>query len=111
MESTATFKYVRMAPRKVRLLADLVRGKNVRHALDLLQFSRKTAAQDMGKLIRSAVANANQKGGVRTETLYVKKVMVNPGPIMKRFMPRAKGSASAIQKKMSHLVVVLEERV
>lgn len=111
MESKATFKYVRITPRKARLIADLVRGKNVQHALDLLQFSRKSAAVDMGKLIRSAVANANQKGGVRVETLYVKTVMVNGGPIMKRFMPRAKGSASAIQKKMSHLVVVLEEKV
>lgn len=92
-------------------MADLVRGKNVSQALELLQFSRKGAAVDMGKLIRSAAANASVKGGVRVDSLYVKKVMVNAGPIMKRFMPRAKGSASAIQKKMSHLIVVLEERV
>lgn len=111
MESSATFKYVRTGPRKLRLVADHVRGRKVQTAIDILKFSTKRAALDLGKLIRSAVSNANQKGGGRVESLYVKKIYVNQGPILKRFMPRAKGSASPIQKKMSHVTVVLEEKI
>lgn len=111
MQSTATFKHIRIAPRKVRRVVDLVRGKNVQKALDLLRFERKMAARDVSKLIRSALANANQKGGVRLDSLIVKTIMVNQAGIMKRIMPRARGSASSIQKKMSHITVVLEEKI
>jgi large subunit ribosomal protein L22 len=111
MESTATFKHLRITPRKLRRVVDLVRGKPVQQALDILQFDRKAASTDIIKLLKSAVANANQKGGVRLDSLYVKTIMVNPGPIMKRFTPRARGSASAIQKKTSHVTVVLDAAI
>ena len=111
MEATATFKYLRVAPRKLRLIVDQVRGKNVQKALDLLKFDRKTAARDVSKLLRSAVANADQKGGIKLEALYVKDIQVNQAPILKRWLPRARGSASSIHKKMSHMKVVLGERI
>ena len=111
MEVKATFKFIRKGPRKLRWVVDQVRGKNVQDALDLLKFDRKNGAGDVGKLIRSAVANATQKGGVKVDALYVKRIMVDQAAIMKRFTPRARGSASAIQKKLSHITVVLEERI
>lgn len=111
MEVTAKFKFIRRGPRKLRLVVDQVRGKPVQEALDLLKFDTKNGALEVSKLIRSAVANASQKGGVKLNSLYVKKIMVDQGAIMKRFTPRARGSASAIQKKMSHITVVLEERI
>ena len=111
MEAKATFKNIRIAPRKMRLVVDHVRGKGVQEALDILQFNRKVAAKDVSKLLKSAVANASQKAGVRPDSLYVKSIMVGPGTIIKRFTPRARGSASAIQKKTSHITVVLDERI
>lgn len=111
MESKATFKYVRKGPRKVRRVVDLVRGKDVQAALDLLKFDKRSQARDVEKLIRSALANASTKGGVRVDTLYVKSIMVHQGPILKRWMPRARGAASPIHKKMSHMTVTLDERI
>lgn len=111
MESKAIFKQVRIGPRKARRVADMVRGKDVQKALDILKFDRHMIAKDFGKLIKSAVSNAMQKGGVRPDTLYVKTIMVDQAAIMKRFMPRARGSASQIQKKLSHITVVLGERL
>lgn len=111
MESQAKFKFVKGSPRKIRILADMVRGKRVQEALDILHFQRKAHAIDMSKLIRSALANALQKGGVRTDSLVVKKICVDQALIMKRISPRARGSASSIHKKMSHLSVTLESNV
>ncbi|HBF13582.1 MAG TPA: 50S ribosomal protein L22 [Deltaproteobacteria bacterium] len=111
MEAKAKFTYIRQSPRKLRLVVDLVRGKGVQEALDCLKFQRKVGAVDVSKLIRSAVANALQKGGARADRLFVKTIMVDQAAIMKRFMPRAKGSASSIQKKLSHMTVVLDERI
>jgi large subunit ribosomal protein L22 len=88
-----------------------VRGLDVAKALDILKFDRKPSARDVGKAIASAAANARQKAGVREDRLYVKKVMVNAGPMLKRFMPRARGSASSIMKRQSHLVVIVDERI
>lgn len=107
----ATFKSIKIGPRKARRVADMVRGKGVEKALDILRFDRHMIATDFSKLIKSAVANAMQKGGVRPDTLFVKTIMVNQATMMKRFMPRARGSASAIQKKLSHITVVLGERL
>jgi large subunit ribosomal protein L22 len=106
----AKLRYLRVAPRKVRLVADQVRGMPVQQALDLLTFARKSAAIDISKLIRSAVANADQKGGIDVDNLVVKTVLVDQGPIIRRFLARARGSASRINKKTSHITVVLEER-
>lgn len=106
----AHLRYLRVAPRKVRLVADDVRGLPVQEALDLLTFARKSAAIDLSKLIRSAVANADRKGGIDVDNLVVKTVMVDQGPTIRRFLARARGSASRINKKTSHITVVLEEK-
>lgn len=103
----ATLKNYRQSPRKVRLLADLVRGKNVPDALRTLSFVNKRAALPFAKVIRSAAANAKQAG--RTEdSLKVAKVTVDKGLTYKRFMPRARGSASPINRRSSHVTVELK---
>ena len=105
----ATLKNYRQSPRKVRLIADLVRGKKVDVALAQLQFLDKRAAQPFAKVIESAVANATQ-GGVSAENLVISEVRVDKGTVMKRFMPRARGSASRINKRNSHIFVALAEK-
>jgi large subunit ribosomal protein L22 len=102
----AVLKNYRQSPRKVRLLADLVRGKKVKNALDLLAFADKRAAEPFAKVIRSAEANAKNAGADVTK-LIIKSVAVNKGTVLKRFMPRARGSASAIRKRNSHIEVEL----
>jgi large subunit ribosomal protein L22 len=111
MESKAHLRDFRMAPRKVALVADLVRGKPVGSALNILKFTRKAAARPMAKLIRSAVANATDlsKGLVDVDALYVKTISVDQGTTLRRFMPRAMGRASRINKKSSHVHVVLSD--
>ncbi|MCK6530948.1 50S ribosomal protein L22 [Myxococcota bacterium] len=110
MESRASLKFVRMAPRKARLVADLVRGKDVSKALDLLQFAEKRSAPIVSALIRSAMANASSKdAGVDADRLYVKTITVDQGPTLRRWTPRAMGRATRINKKTSHIVVVLDE--
>lgn len=102
----AILKNYRQSPRKVRLIADLVRGKKVSEALVTLQFVDKRAAEPFAKVIKSAVANASDQG-VATENLIVKTVSVNKGVTYKRMMPRARGSASRINKRNSHILVEL----
>lgn len=111
MEARATFKYLRRSPQKLRRIVDQVRGRNVQKALDTLKFDRKPAARDVDKLIRSAVANADQKGSINVDALYVKDIQVSQAPTLKRWMTRARGSASSINKRASHLTVVLDERI
>jgi large subunit ribosomal protein L22 len=106
----ARIRYLRVAPRKVRLVADQVRGLKVQQAIDLLTFTKKSAARDISKLLRSAVANADRKGGIDVDNLVVGSIWVDQGPIIRRFLPRARGSASRINKKTSHITVVLEEK-
>jgi len=106
----AKISYLRVAPRKVRLVCDLVRGKKVQVALDTLRFTKRGVSRDLLKLIQSAVANANQKGGIDVDNLYVHRLTVDQGPIIKRWLPRARGSASPIQKKTSHVTVILAEK-
>lgn len=107
---TAKLKYLRVAPRKVRLVADQVRGLPVQQAIDTLAFAAKSSAIDVSKLLRSAVANADRKGGIDVDTLVVKTITVDQGPIIRRSLARARGSASRINKKTSHITVVLEEK-
>jgi large subunit ribosomal protein L22 len=109
MESTAHLRYLRMSPRKAGLVASLVRGKPVETALNILKFTPRAAARPIEKLIKSAVANATDlsKGEVDVDTLYVKTISVHQGPTQKRYMPRAMGRATPIQKKTSHIHVVL----
>lgn len=110
-EFRANVTFVRITPRKMGLLADEVRGKAINDALTYLQFStRKRTAMVLHTLIKSAVANANQKGTVDLDRLFVKRILVGQGPILKRFRPRAKGSAFRINKKTSNISVALAER-
>ncbi|MEK7613092.1 MAG: 50S ribosomal protein L22 [Patescibacteria group bacterium] len=109
-DATAKLKNYRQSPRKVRLVADLVRGKNVEHALALLATLPKRASEPMAKLIRSAVANARTNKGVEAANLIISHVDVGQGIVFKRSMPRARGRASAIRKKSSHITLALSAR-
>src|SRR6185437_12293986 len=110
MEVKASLRYSRMAPRKIRLVADTVRGKNVNEAVKILSFLNKKSAPILKKLLQSAIANAEQKKTLDVDNLFVKHISVDQGPTMKRYMPRAQGRASEIKKKTSHVNLVLEER-
>jgi large subunit ribosomal protein L22 len=104
----ARLSFLRVAPRKVRLVADNVRGLPVGEALAMLKYTPQAAAKPLAKLLRSAVANAEQKGGhVDVDALYVKTLTVDGGPKMRRFMPRAMGRAFRIEKRTSHVYVEL----
>jgi len=109
METKAVAKYIRISPQKVRLVADLVRGKKVEDALNILMFTPKGSAPVIAKLLKSAVANAGQKEGVDVDTLVVKRIFVDEGPTMKRFRARAMGRGTRILKRMSHITIALEE--
>lgn len=111
MAYSARVSFIRIAPRKMIVLADEVRGKSVNEALKALAGSRrKRSAGIVSKLLKSAVANADQKGTADVDNLYVQSIMVGGGPILKRFRPRAKGSASSRFKRTSHVTVTLAER-
>ncbi len=105
----AVLKNYRQSPRKVRLIADLVRGKDVKKALQTLAFVNKRASDPFAKLIKSAVANARQ-AGAQIENLVVKSVQVNKGTVLKRYMPRARGSAAQILKRNSHITIELDTK-
>lgn len=108
METQAKLRNVRLSPRKARLVVDMVRGKGIQEALNILQFSPQKTAPILSKLLKSAVANAEQKGVSDVDQLFVKTVMVDQGPVLRRFMPRAQGRASRIRKPTSHITVVLD---
>lgn len=110
VEVRATAKYVRMAPRKTRMVVDMIRNLPVAKALEVLQFSTRAAAEPVSKVLRSAIANAVINNGLRADDLYVKIAYVDEGPTLKRIRPRAKGSASRINKRMSHITVVVAPR-
>ena len=110
MEVKAKLRFVRVAPRKARLVADLIRGKRSEEALNILTFTQKAAAKILIKLLKSAIANATQKKNIDVDRLYVKQITVDQGPTMKRFMPRALGRATTIRKRTSHIHIVLDER-
>lgn len=109
MESRAVARFVRVSPRKVRLIMDEVRGKKVDEALRVLSFSPQKGAHLLKKLINSAVANAEANKELDVDSLYVKKLYADKGTTMKRFRPRAMGRATRIRKRTSHLTVVLDE--
>jgi large subunit ribosomal protein L22 len=111
MESKAHLRFLSMSPRKVSTVAALVRGKPVGQALNILRFTSRAAALPVAKLIKSAVANATDlsKGQVDVDKLVVKTISVDQGPTQRRYMPRAMGRASRINKKTSHIHVVLAE--
>ena len=109
MEAKAIVRHVRMSPRKMRVVANLVRGKSVDQAMSLLKLMPKKGAVVIGKLIVSAVANAEQQGDVNVDNLVVRDCSVDNGPILKRWMPRAMGRANRIQKRTSHIELVVAE--
>jgi large subunit ribosomal protein L22 len=111
MEASATLRYLRITPRKVRAVADLIRGKKVDLALRQLAYVEKRSALPLAKLLRSAVANADQaaKGQLDADALYVRELQVGQGPSLKRFMPRAMGRAFKVMKKTSHIVIVVTD--
>ena len=109
MEATAKLTSVRLSPRKTRLVVDMVRGKQIQIALNILRFSPQPSAKIVAKLLTSAVANAEQKGVSDVDRLFVKTIQVDGGAVLKRFVPRAMGRASRIRKPTSHISVVLAE--
>lgn len=113
MESKAKLRLARVSPQKARLVADLIRGKQASEALEILKFTRKKSAGFFHKLVESAVANAEHKANKTDEfldidDLYIRTVFVDQGPTLRRFRPRARGSANRIHKKTSHITVILE---
>jgi len=109
MEVRAVARFVRISPRKIRLVMDQVRGKKVEEALNLLSFSPQKGAFLLRKLINSAVANAEGNSGLDVDTLHIKRVFADEGPTLKRFRPRAMGRATRVRKRTSHLTVILDE--
>lgn len=106
----ANFKHIRISPQKVRGVVNLVRGKQVDNALAELRFCKKGAAKPVLKLVKSAIANAKQKGGIALENLFIKAITVNNGPIMKRWKARSRGMAHRILKRSCHISVELGEK-
>lgn len=109
MESSAKLSFARLSPRKTRLVVDMVRGKDIQTALNILRFSPQPSARLIAKLLSSAVANAEQKGVSDVDRLFVKTICVDGGPVLRRFVPRAMGRASKIRKPTSHISVVLAD--
>ncbi|HAS6343982.1 TPA: 50S ribosomal protein L22 [Vibrio vulnificus] len=110
MEAIAKHNFARISPQKARLVADLIRGKSVDQALEILTFSNKKAAVLVKKVLESAIANAEHNEGADIDDLNVAKIFVDEGPAMKRIMPRAKGRADRILKRSSHITVVVADR-
>lgn len=110
MEARAKLSYARISPRKVKIVIDLIRNKPVGVALGILKNTPKAASPIVEKLINSAIANAENNHNMSADTLYVKEIFANPGPILKRIMPRAQGRAFRINKRTSHITVVLAEK-
>ena len=109
-EARATLKYSRISARKVKIVADLVRGKDVDEALAIVKFTPKASSEILEKLLKSAIANAENNHDMKHENLYVAEIYANQGPTLKRIRPAAKGSAVRIRKRTSHITIVLRER-
>ncbi|MFD0872480.1 50S ribosomal protein L22 [Chlamydia abortus] len=110
MQATASARYIRIAPRKVQLVIDLIRGKNVGEAIAILRHTPKAASPVVEKILNAAIANAEHNHSLDPEKLYIAQAYVNQGPIMKRFRPRAMGRASRINKRTSHITLVVSEK-
>ena len=110
MEARAVARYVRLSPRKARLVVDLIRGKSAAEAATIVRFTEKGASEIVGKVLASAVANAEHNLKVNPDTLLVSEAYVNEGPTLKRIRPRAQGRAFRIRKRTSHITVVVKQR-
>lgn len=111
MDTMAQHRQARSSAQKVRLIANLIRGKKVPQALNILTFSKKKSASLVRKVLESAVANAEHNNGVDIDKLVIKKIFVNEGTTMKRMMPRAKGRADRIFKRTSHITIIVSDRL
>ena len=109
METRAVAKYIRITPRKVRIVLDLIRGKNVAEAFAILKFTPKAGADVVEKVLRSAVANAENNFDMDADKLFVKTAYADQGPTLKRYRPKARGSATQILKRTSHLTIILDQ--
>lgn len=109
MEAKSSVKYVRIAPRKARLVIDLIRGKAVGEAISILRHTPKAVSPILEKVLKSAIANAEHNYSLDPNNLVISKAYVDAGPIMKRFRPRAMGRASRINKRTSHITLVVSE--
>jgi large subunit ribosomal protein L22 len=110
MEARATAKHVRVSARKARMVVDLIRGKSAAQAESILALTPRAAAEPVGKVLHSAMANAEKNHDMRTEALYVSEAFVNEGPTMKRIQPRAMGRAFRILKRTSHITIIVKQR-
>jgi large subunit ribosomal protein L22 len=110
MDAKAQLNYARIAPRKVKIVCDLIRGKDTRTAKAILMQTPKAASELMLKLLKSAVANAENNHNMDPDNLYVSETYANPGPILKRMMPRAQGRGYRINKRTSHITIVVKEK-
>ena len=110
MEVSATLKYINVSPQKCRLVIDLIRGDNVSEAIDKLNYSKQKSAGIVKKVLESAIANAENNNGADIDQLWINKIFVNSGPIMKRFKARARGSADRILKRTCHLTINLSDQ-
>ena len=110
MEAKAIARHIRIAPRKIRIVADLVRGKNIGEAFAILKFTQKVGADVVEKVMRSAIANAEHNFDMNVDNLYVSEIFVDQGPTLKRIHPRSRGQAFKILKRTSHVTVVVKER-
>ena len=109
-KAVATLKYAGISSRKVKIVADLIRGKNAEDALAIVKFTPKASSEIIEKLLKSAMANAENNHGMNVSNLYVAEIYANQGPTLRRIRPAAKGSAVRIRKRTSHITIVLKER-
>ena len=109
-EARAVVKYARISPRKVKIVADLIRNKDVDEALAIVKFTPKASSEVLEKLLKSAIANAENNHNMKHENLYIAEIYANQGPTLKRIRPAAKGSAVRIRKRTSHITIVLKEK-
>ena len=108
-EARATLKFARISARKVKIVADLIRGKNIDEALAIVKFTPKASSEIIEKLLKSAIANAENNHNMNHNKLYVAEIFANQGPTLKRIRPAAKGSAVRIRKRTSHITIVVRE--
>lgn len=110
MEAKATGRYIRIAPRKVQTVINLIRGKHIDEALTILKYTPRAATVAVEKVVKSALANAENNYNMDRDSLYIAEIYANQGPTMRRFRPRAQGRATTIRKRTSHIGVVLKEK-
>ncbi|PIS13489.1 MAG: 50S ribosomal protein L22 [Candidatus Tagabacteria bacterium CG09_land_8_20_14_0_10_41_14] len=109
-EVKAKLRYLRVSPRKVRLLADLIKGMSLKEAESQIRFSTKKSNPSLLKLLKSAEQNARHNFRLKSDNLYIKEITVDVGPVLKRYMPRARGRAATIRRRSSHITVVLGDK-